>query len=353
MKYPDQYATTAKSESIRVGDLVWWNEGVYVGYIVEVLEQNEQYEVWGLDEPGVVLTNLHPFEANKRKRQRCPGFIATGGTVVYPAKSLEDEGVGLLSSHERAEMDWAVATAQSKLARGLSHLDFCVSAVMNAGSDGEDWRIDFVDEDRQVIETFVVPFRPDTREKEVKRIQTNQSTLLTDMLGTLDMDVFGSTDPRKMPKHLFGSATHLEYASAIRGDIEKQNFSVCPRHWYVEADFKCAECGQEFTWTVDEQRVWFEEHYLWIDARPRHCKNCKSTQKRLKNLRKEYDLIVAAAQRRGRPDLKKRIIEIVTELELRLENLPDGLRETKQIFERQLRNLTEKGDPEDTGTPKA
>ena len=73
----------------------------------------------------------------------------------------------------------------------------------------------------------------------------------------------------------------------------------------------------------------------------------------MKNLRKEYDLIVAAAQRRGRPDLKKRIIEIVTELELRLENLPDGLRETKQIFERQLRNLAEKGDPEDTGTPKA
>jgi hypothetical protein len=209
MKYPDQYATTAKSESIRVGDLVWWNEGVYVGYIVEVLEQNEQYEVWGLDEPGVVLTNLHPFEANKRKRQRCPGFIATGGTVVYPAKSLEDEGVGLLSSHERAEMDWAVATAQSKLARGLSHLDFCVSAVMNAGSHGEDWRIDFVDEDRQVIETFVVPFRPDTREKEVKRIQTNQSTLLTDMLGTLDMDVFGSTDPRNMPKHLFGARRTL------------------------------------------------------------------------------------------------------------------------------------------------
>lgn len=150
------------------------------------------------------------------------------------------------------------------------------------------------------------------------------------------MDIFGSIDPRKMPKHLFGGAIHLDYGSAIRGNPQKQNYSVCPRHWYIDADFECAGCHREFTWTAREQKAWFEDYYFWIDSHPRLCKSCMANRKRLESLRKEYDSIVAEAQSKSAIDQKRRVIEIVRELESSLTPLPEKMVETKNLFEHQI-----------------
>lgn len=165
------------------------------------------------------------------------------------------------------------------------------------------------------------------------------------------IDIFGSTDPRKMPNHLFGGAIHLDYKSAVRGNPQKQNYSVCPRHWYIDADFECARCYREFTWTAREQKAWFETYNFWIDSRPRLCKSCMANRKRLESLRKEYDAVVAEAQPKSAFDQKRRVIEIVRELESAFTSLPEKMVETKTFFEHQIRKAQQNGAGQPATTP--
>lgn len=155
------------------------------------------------------------------------------------------------------------------------------------------------------------------------------------------MDLFGNTDPKKMPRHLFWNAVFVDYQTATRANTDKQNYSVCPRHWYIDAHFKCKGCGQEFIWTAGEQKVWFEDYSFWVDSRPRHCRNCRAEQRRLSELKREYDATIAAARNQGTPDQKHRIVEIVSELEQALGRLPEKMIETKRLFERQLAKRAE------------
>jgi hypothetical protein len=150
------------------------------------------------------------------------------------------------------------------------------------------------------------------------------------------MDAFGSTDPKRMPGHFFAGAVHLDYPSAIPADIRNQNFSVAPRHWYLDADFQCAQCHQEFTWTAGEQKTWFEEYRFWIDAYPRHCKKCRAQIRHLENLRKEYDSSVADAKAHGILDQKRRIVEIIRELKDTLGSVPPRMNDHLELFESQL-----------------
>jgi len=153
------------------------------------------------------------------------------------------------------------------------------------------------------------------------------------------IDIFGNTDPRKMPGHLFGESLHLDYKTAIRGNPDKQNYSVCPRHWYLDADFNCERCRREFTWTALEQKAWFEDYFFWIDSCPRLCKHCSADRRRLETLRKEYDSIVSDAQPKGAVAQKRRVIEIVCELESAFRSLPERMLETRNLFERQIQKI--------------
>jgi hypothetical protein len=146
-----------------------------------------------------------------------------------------------------------------------------------------------------------------------------------------------------MPKHLFRGATHLDYGSAIRGNPQKQNCSVCPRYWYIDADFNCANCRKEFTWTAGEQKAWFEDYFFWVDSCPRHCKKCMADRRHLESLRKEYDSTVSAARKRSATDQKHRVIEIVRELESAFGHLPETMIATKRLFERQIQKAQQGG----------
>lgn len=163
MKYAKRYALGDEPEEVRVGDLVWWNEGVCVGFVEEVMEERSDYERWGLDEPSIALTNLHPFAANGAKHKQHIGFVRSGGTVVYSLGDLEDEGIGLLSGHERSELEWVIAQARSRVSLTHRDLPFCVSALMNMERHEEDWHVHFFDKECHTIETVVFPFRPNTR----------------------------------------------------------------------------------------------------------------------------------------------------------------------------------------------
>jgi hypothetical protein len=163
MKYPKEYSLGDEPQEVRVGDLIWWNEGVCVGFVEEVMEERSDYESWGLDEPSIALTNLHPFAANESKHKQHIGFVTSGGTFVIALEDLEDEGIGLLSDHERSELDWAITEARSKVAPGHREMPICISAVMDMDRREEDWHFHFVDTECKIIETVVFPFRPNTR----------------------------------------------------------------------------------------------------------------------------------------------------------------------------------------------
>ena len=151
------------------------------------------------------------------------------------------------------------------------------------------------------------------------------------------MDIFGNTDPRKLPEHMYSGAIHIDNRSAIRGNPQNQNYSVCPRHWYIDATFECTSCHRDFTWTAQEQRAWFENYHFWIDSQPRLCKCCMADRKLLVSLRKEYDSIVADAQPMSALELKRRVVASVQELESAFTSLPEKMIETKSLYERQIR----------------
>jgi hypothetical protein len=157
MRYPVKYSRNPDPREIHRGDLVWWNEGTCVGFVEDVMEDQAVYEAWGLDEPGVAFTNLHPFEANELKHKQRTGSVTTGATVVYPQRSLEDEAVELLSPDEHYELDSAMASARSAAAPKNRDLAICVSKGRSTDGNGWDWVFDFVDSECVVIESIVLP----------------------------------------------------------------------------------------------------------------------------------------------------------------------------------------------------
>ena len=150
------------------------------------------------------------------------------------------------------------------------------------------------------------------------------------------MDIFGDTNPEKMPLHLFHGAYEVDYATAIRADITAQDYSVCPRHWYIDARFRCAECGADFLWSAREQQTWFETYRFWVNSHPRLCRDCYAKRRNATELRQEYDALVANARSGGTPKQKRRIIEIIDALESYFSCVPDKLSQTRELLQVQL-----------------
>ena len=126
---------------------------------------------------------------------------------------------------------------------------------------------------------------------------------------------FGENNPKEMPSHLFFGSHQILYDSAIRADISKQNFSVCPRHWYIDAVFECCDCKKDFTFSANEQKFWYEERQFWIDSKPKRCVSCRKNERRRLDLKKQYDSTIKNVLGRCSLDKKKEAIEIMDELE--------------------------------------
>lgn len=149
------------------------------------------------------------------------------------------------------------------------------------------------------------------------------------------MDYFGDTDPRLMPWHLFFPAIGIDYSTAIRANVQAQNYTVCPRHWYIDVRFRCDDCDSVFLWSAQEQRTWFETYRFYVDSRPKICRDCRAKHRTALELQKEYDALVGSARSGGDAEQKRRIVQIVDELESCLQRLPEKMRETRDIFRKQ------------------
>ena len=150
------------------------------------------------------------------------------------------------------------------------------------------------------------------------------------------MSDFGRNDPREMPLFLFSRVLRLDYGTAVRADTERQNRSICPRYWYVDAAFPCDRCGAEFTFTAAEQRAWYEEYGFWIDSLPKHCLACRRELRRLKAARQQYDQGVAEALRTRDLDVKKRFASVIDELYELGGDLPPRINENRRRLANQI-----------------
>lgn len=96
----------------------------------------------------------------------------------------------------------------------------------------------------------------------------------------IEMDIFGNTDPRKMPSHMFHGVRFLDYSTAVKADVTKQAGATCPRYWYISADFECLDCKKVFTFPVEEQRFWYEELKFYPGVTPVRCAPCRKIEKK-------------------------------------------------------------------------
>ena len=138
------------------------------------------------------------------------------------------------------------------------------------------------------------------------------------------MDIFGNTDPNMMPLHFFHEAIKIDYSTAVKADTSRQNYSVCPREWYIDAKFLCNDCDTNFIWSALEQKVWFEDYQFWVDSHPTLCKECRKEKRELKKIRQEYDSLVPIARSSKEIGVKKKVLDLVCRLEKSLK-LPDGI----------------------------
>jgi hypothetical protein len=133
-----------------------------------------------------------------------------------------------------------------------------------------------------------------------------------------------------MPVHFFYRSLRVDYGTAVRADFEKQNCSICPRYWYVDATFPCGRCGAEFTFSAAEQRVWYEDYGFWIDALPTHCLDCRRKLRELKAVRQEYDQSVAQVLQTGDLEARKRLASVIDQLYEMGGELPPRINENRR-----------------------
>src|SRR5262245_17001054 len=109
-------------------------------------------------------------------------------------------------------------------------------------------------------------------------------------------DLFlGKSSPRRMPDYFFFGAKRKDFKTAQQADITKQNFTMCPRHWYFDVVFVCRDCSEEFVFGAEEQRFWYEEKFFYVDSLPKRCVQCRKAERGRLELRKRYDAEIADA----------------------------------------------------------
>jgi Probable zinc-ribbon domain len=149
-------------------------------------------------------------------------------------------------------------------------------------------------------------------------------------------DNFGERDPRNMPDYFFRRPVRIDYDSAIRADTSRQNFSVAPRHWYVDVASRCDRCREVFDFTAAEQKAWYEEFGFYVDSFPKHCGACRRQRRRLKSLRQEYDRDIPQALTGGDLELKRRVAAVIDQLCESGESLPAKAHDNRRLLARQI-----------------
>lgn len=98
--------------------------------------------------------------------------------------------------------------------------------------------------------------------------------------------------------HWHYSGLHYFKDTAIPANIEKQNYSVCPRSLYVDIAEQCAACSRRFIFFAEEQKkYWFETLNFYVDAHCTKCFDCRLKANEVKALVVRYEVLVKKQDR--------------------------------------------------------
>ena len=158
------------------------------------------------------------------------------------------------------------------------------------------------------------------------------------------MNFSDDSDPRAMKPFFFWGHLRLNCDSAIRADTSKQDFTIFPRDWYIDATFRCTRCHEEFDFTAAEQRVWYEDYRFYVDTVPRQCIGCRRELRKLKHLRQEYNRGIADALASKDIGLKVHMASIIDQLDKAGAALPKKIHANRELLAKQITRRASQGD---------
>jgi len=94
MKYPE-------GEQVKLGDVIWWNEGSNRGKVALILENPEDFLEFGIAPPGAeTKEQLSSYGPSETGIYICASLESEEMTtdVFCPEEDFTDEGIGLCSS---------------------------------------------------------------------------------------------------------------------------------------------------------------------------------------------------------------------------------------------------------------
>lgn len=84
---------------------------------------------------------------------------------------------------------------------------------------------------------------------------------------------------------------------AVRGDITKQNFCLeTPYYFYVDKRNTCIQCRQEFLFSAQEQKYWYESLGFSQNSLAVRCKVCRRQRRSEASIRHQVSVAKAAAR---------------------------------------------------------
>jgi hypothetical protein len=149
-------------------------------------------------------------------------------------------------------------------------------------------------------------------------------------------DLLGERNPRNMPPHFWGHAVFIDYRSAIKADVTRQNFCTVPRYWYVDVTARCGRCEGNFCFSAEEQRVWYEDRGFYVDSFPNCCRACRREHRKRKGLRQEYNRDIAAALTSEDCRFKAHVATIIDRLCKAGVDLPPKVHEKRRLLAEQI-----------------
>ncbi len=130
-------------------------------------------------------------------------------------------------------------------------------------------------------------------------IKAPQPLVLSPSLGDFRTDVIVFPDPaiaNEDPRPLvlrsswgsFVTEVTVFPDSAIPADASRQNYTACPRSWYMDIRRPCRACGRPFIFFAREQRYWYEVLGFYISADCVHCVECRRKNQQLRRRFQRY-----------------------------------------------------------------
>ncbi|WP_231943724.1 zinc-ribbon domain containing protein [Aeoliella mucimassa] len=100
----------------------------------------------------------------------------------------------------------------------------------------------------------------------------------------------------------------------LEADISKQNRSWGARGYYIATLHVCRQCGKDFRFTAQEQKLWFEEYGFFIDAYPGCCLECRREKRKQKAIKHRYDAYQTEEDGKLSIDQCKELADLIMEL---------------------------------------